>query len=288
MRSLFKNCYYGLWTPHLLKQAKEDGAIIGLSYHRFEQKYKNDPRPNMAIVPETFIAQLECLMKIGRFISLDDIYEDYSEGIKFVLSFDDGYADNHDILLPVLERLQIPASIFAVANYVNGELQFLPHDAQSGHWPDALTPAQLKALSAHELISIGAHTLNHPILSELSPEEQRTEIIESKKALEELTGAPVKHFAPPSGQPADVDWDILVDACFDAGYKTISSNFGGINIEGKLEQLARAGAHLTHIRRIPMPVHPGTITAKGWALGMHNLKERFHPTAHFPHRKAMT
>ena len=50
------------------------------------------------------------------------------------------------------------------------------------------------------LIELGAHTRHHPMLSQLSPERQRKEIISSKEDLEELLGRRIEGFAYPNGR----------------------------------------------------------------------------------------
>jgi len=63
-----------------------------------------------------------------------------------------------------------------------------------------LTTSQLKMLAAGG-IEIGAHTVNHPILSRLSIEQAREEIIDSRLHLEDLLQQPVGLFAYPNGRP---------------------------------------------------------------------------------------
>ena len=58
---------------------------------------------------------------------------------------------------------------------------------------------QVKELSGIALFEIGAHTVNHPALGHLSPEEQRYEIQESRSVLESVIGKPVTGFAYPYG-----------------------------------------------------------------------------------------
>lgn len=53
------------------------------------------------------------------------------------------------------------------------------------------------------LVEFGGHTVTHTILSLLSAEEQRREILDSLKAVESLTGQPCKYFAYPNGRPQD-------------------------------------------------------------------------------------
>jgi peptidoglycan/xylan/chitin deacetylase (PgdA/CDA1 family) len=51
-------------------------------------------------------------------------------------------------------------------------------------------------------MSIGAHTLSHPVLSLCSDEEARREIQESRSDLERTLGRPVWAFAYPFGNPS--------------------------------------------------------------------------------------
>ncbi len=50
-------------------------------------------------------------------------------------------------------------------------------------------------------MELGAHTVTHPILSNVSVEDARREILESMHALESITGTPVTSFAYPNGRP---------------------------------------------------------------------------------------
>jgi peptidoglycan/xylan/chitin deacetylase (PgdA/CDA1 family) len=49
------------------------------------------------------------------------------------------------------------------------------------------------------LVTIGSHTLTHPILTTLAPAEARREIQDSRAALERRLGRPVRHFCFPNG-----------------------------------------------------------------------------------------
>ena len=50
-------------------------------------------------------------------------------------------------------------------------------------------------------MGIGAHTVTHPILAQIPPDEAREEMNSSKARLEELIGTPVTLFAYPNGRP---------------------------------------------------------------------------------------
>ncbi|MFT4098105.1 MAG: polysaccharide deacetylase family protein [Rhodoblastus sp.] len=59
----------------------------------------------------------------------------------------------------------------------------------------------LRKLARHPLVTIGAHTLTHPMLAKHPDAVARREIFESKTIIERETGVQVKHFAYPVGDP---------------------------------------------------------------------------------------
>jgi peptidoglycan/xylan/chitin deacetylase (PgdA/CDA1 family) len=63
----------------------------------------------------------------------------------------------------------------------------------------ALSWEQVREMAGHPLVTMGAHTVNHPVLSQLSEEKVRAEISNSMEIIEERTGRPVSHFAYPYG-----------------------------------------------------------------------------------------
>lgn len=77
--------------------------------------------------------------------------------------------------------------------------------AQAGAQTDAFTPLrpmtvdQLKQLATHPLVTMGAHSHGHELLDQLPIADASASIARSKAWLEEVTGAPVHHFAYPNG-----------------------------------------------------------------------------------------
>lgn len=67
---------------------------------------------------------------------------------------------------------------------------------------DVLTPEQVRTLSRDPLVTIGAHTVSHPVLRTLTDEDSRREIQACRERLEAVTGTPVRHFAYPFGNRA--------------------------------------------------------------------------------------
>lgn len=63
-----------------------------------------------------------------------------------------------------------------------------------------MTSGEVRMLASAGPVSIGAHTVTHPILSELETAARDREVTASKRACEALIGAPVAAFAYPFGE----------------------------------------------------------------------------------------
>lgn len=63
-----------------------------------------------------------------------------------------------------------------------------------------MTSQQVLKLSESGM-EIGGHTVNHPILAKLTPDQVNKEVNENKKALEQLLNKTIRYFAYPNGKP---------------------------------------------------------------------------------------
>ena len=91
------------------------------------------------------------------------------------------------------------------------------HKTQSA--PLMMNPDQIRAL-AKAGVTIGGHTISHPILKTLSEDEQAAEISGCKAELESWLDRPVEHFAYPNGVfGKDLD-ETTVKLVQDAGFNT--------------------------------------------------------------------
>lgn len=88
----------------------------------------------------------------------------------------------------------------------------------------SLTKAELTSLAESPMVTIGAHAMTHTRLSALTLEEQRREIMESKRDLEAVLGRRILHFSYPYGRHTDFDEGTraLVQ---EAGFEAAVGNF---------------------------------------------------------------
>jgi peptidoglycan/xylan/chitin deacetylase (PgdA/CDA1 family)/glycosyltransferase involved in cell wall biosynthesis len=96
---------------------------------------------------------------------------------------------------------------------------------------------ELRGMAASELITIGAHTVTHPILTHLNREEIRWEIEESRRKITQELNRPVRFFAYPDGAYNSTAQSVVREA----GLVACATKGGGFN---------PAGSDLTALRRL--------------------------------------
>ncbi|MGF1772482.1 polysaccharide deacetylase family protein [Vibrio wakamikoensis] len=153
----------------------------------------------------------------GRLIRRLDANKRY-----IMLTVDDGYVDNLELMLPVLQKHDFKAVVYVVT----GET-FNRWDVENPSNPEKSVPLmnakQVKQLAGSGHIEIGGHTLTHPKLDTLTDEQQRFEIIENKKALEATLGKSLTSFAYPFGEHNQASKQIAKEA----GYQyAVATNSG--------------------------------------------------------------
>lgn len=87
-------------------------------------------------------------------------------------------------------------------------------------------------------ISFGAHTMSHPVVSQLACSERRCELEDSKWLLESKLQKPVAHFAFPFGSPSDIN----PESCAlmpRYGYRSAVSTVWGVNTPSTPRYLLR-------------------------------------------------
>ena len=182
--------------------------------------------------PASFRAQLEGLLDAGltpvSFEHLVAAIEGWAElpDKAFVVSFDDGWLDQIDGALPVLQDLRVPAVFFVLPGFDR---------YGQGH----MTLADIQSVRAAG-VTVGSHTINHadlPPLYRTNLGAAQAEVVESRQWLEaDVDG--VDYFAYPLGR-FDPDVTALVAA---AEYRAAVTTVPGIvhNID-RLFELRRVG-----------------------------------------------
>jgi peptidoglycan/xylan/chitin deacetylase (PgdA/CDA1 family) len=171
-----------------------------------------EPRPgDIDISPERFEQQLKWLSRWRGVVPLTQTLTRAGSRGPVAITFDDGYRDNLTVALPLLEKFELPMTLFVVAGFVDDD----------GY----LSEEELREMARHPLVTIGSHGLWHRNFNLLATDEAQFELKESKQRLEEIIAGKVDLLAWPYGE-CNPDLERLSGAC---GYRASWSVWKGTN-----------------------------------------------------------
>ena len=197
-------------------------AVPILAYHSISDNLFGYSHPYYQIntSPEAFGRQMRWLRNAGyRTLELHELSAAFQSGIdlskRFVITFDDGYRDILTEGMPTLQQCGFSATVFLATDRVQTNSPRRIEGADYLTWPDVR--------ELHELgIRFGSHTVSHPDLRSLEPEEIDYELGYSKEMIEQALGTPVRSFSYPFPFPEE-DKDFtryLSDALENHGFQT--------------------------------------------------------------------
>ncbi len=289
------------WLFNILSPAGVSARLTVLIFHRVLA----EPDPLFPGEPDAvrFETQMRWLKNWFNVLPLAEAVERLRTGSlparAAAITFDDGYADNCTVALPILRRAGLPATFFIATGYLDGgrmwndtvidvmrrakgpDLDLIP--LKLGRYPVGtledrrhslgqllgklkylepgvrerlanevavaahiqpprdlmLTAGQVRTL-AESGMTIGAHTVSHPILSRVDEQQARTEMTQSKQQLEAITGSTVTLFAYPNGKPGTDYTAAHVRLAHEAGFAAaVSTGWGAATKECDIFQIPR-------------------------------------------------
>lgn len=210
-----------------------------LMYHQIDvSPAKGTPMRGLTVTPSSFARQMGLLRLFGyRGVSMTEL-EPYLKGEAtgnvVGITFDDGYRNNLEHALPVLQRNKFTATCYAVSH---------PHEGRNA-WDESIGVPQKSLLNPAEMrewvkagMELGAHTRHHADLTAIDPELTVDEIAGCKQELEDICGQEVRHFCYPYGRYTAEHVRLVRDA----GYTTATTTRRG---------RARAGDDLLELHRV--------------------------------------
>lgn len=173
-------------------------SIPVLAYHKVSAAPRAGEPAFMAVPPERFEEQVAWLARSGyRSVPAGALLSGSPLPERPILvTFDDGYRDNHDAAFPILARHGFTALVFLVGDY-------LPRPAGRDLPPPAITPDVPMLSPDHIAVlqaagwSFGSHGMHHRRLTELGEDEVRYELTASRDVIGATTGRPVDTLAYP-------------------------------------------------------------------------------------------
>lgn len=123
-----------------------------LMYHRIlprtDARYATE-EPGMIVTPETFHDHLKQLKKLFTILPLSEWIMRQQQGQTLpdkacAITFDDGWADNYQYAMPLIQKEQTPITLFAVSEMIGTRKRFWPN--RIAHLLDKASPQQLAEL----------------------------------------------------------------------------------------------------------------------------------------------
>lgn len=137
-----------------------------------------------------------------------------------MVTFDDAQAGVVDYALPLLRERGLAATFFVTSDFVGR--------------PGNISSTTLAQLPAPDF-EIGAHSVTHPRLDEISRQRAWREIVDSRTAIEDCTGVPVTSFAYPHGYHGSAVREQVIQA----GYVTAHAVKNAFHVGDDLFAIAR-------------------------------------------------
>ncbi len=167
-----------------------------LMYHSVGEPYGNPRGPLSA---SRLRDDLTYLRERFHIVDLPEVLES-GDAPRLAVTFDDGYRNFFTQALPVLESLDVPATLFVVTDLVGAN----QHDPREyGFEIDRnrmLSEAQMRAVADHDLVTLGNHTATHPSLPDIDRDSLHREVVGAREALERRYGVDATRFCYPGGK----------------------------------------------------------------------------------------
>jgi peptidoglycan/xylan/chitin deacetylase (PgdA/CDA1 family) len=167
-----------------------------LCYHAVSDTWEH----SLSVRPAAFERQLRFLVRLYRPVTAAEIL--HARGRLLHVTFDDAFR-SVDAALPALERLGVPATVFACTDLADEGLPLAVPElaADAAAHPEELATHPWERLRelADRGVGIGSHTCSHPHLPRLGDDELDRELRESRARLEDELRSPCRFVAYPFG-----------------------------------------------------------------------------------------
>jgi len=198
---------------------------------------------SLFVSPAAFARQMWLLRRLGytglSMSAAMPYLQGECSGRIVIITLDDGYVDNLDSALPILQRYGFSATCYVVSGSIG----------RYNQWDAERLGVRKPLMSAEQLrdwhrggMEIGAHTRSHPYLTQCDDAQLHDEIHGSKATLEDRLGAPVTQFCYPYGDADERVAGVVRAAGFAAATTTRRGR-------------ARAGMDLWQLPRIQIARH---------------------------------
>ena len=161
------------------------GSVISTSPERFRRQMSQLRESSCQVIP---LQDIVAALREHRDLPANSL----------AITFDDGFESVYAHAFPVLQEYSFPATVFLVTASCGRPSPWNSQTPKIGPAPLA-TWDQIAEMACGG-VDIGSHTLTHPDLTRLRPEEVENEIRSSRRMIEDRLGRLVSSFAYPFGR----------------------------------------------------------------------------------------
>lgn len=198
---------------------------------------------------------------VVRFARGESLLDDRS----VLVTIDDGCVSALTHVLPVLLRHEARGIVFVTTDPGSGVFQ------EAGAAERRLTDSEIREL-AKAGVEIGSHGVSHRALSAMVDSEIERELVDSKRELERVTGAAVRHFAVPANwydaRVLRIAREVGYESVFCSRPGTVQARAGAfgiprLNIDGNVDAASLEGL-----------LAPASIAKRRLVMGLRSLPKR--------------
>jgi peptidoglycan/xylan/chitin deacetylase (PgdA/CDA1 family) len=228
-----------LWIAPFVCAAACESTPVVLYHHVGEEA-----DPPRWVSSELFAAQMDYLIDQGFTAVTASELDAIEDGDRppperaVVLTFDDGYRDFYVHAFPILRERGLSATMFLVAGWVgDSEATRKTDPVPYLIWPE------VREMMGHG-VEFQSHSLTHPRFDEITIDQARVELVESKRIIEEHTGAPVTVLAYPFGVSSGDVRALAAEVGYSSAHSVIRA------LDGRHNRLCSSVHHDTSVQRL--------------------------------------
>lgn len=218
-------------------EAGRVSRLLVLCYHAVSETW---PSP-AAIAPGRLRAQLRFLLRSGyRPMTLSAALAEDAPRKAVAVTFDDAYVSILEAGLPVLDELEVPATVFVPTDAAGDADQMTWSELRQ--WVGTEHEHELRCMSWEQLRTlsdrgweIGSHTCSHPHLTEIGGERASVELGSSRAACEDALQRPCTSLAYPFGSYDRGVMDLVAAAGYEAAVTLDERIAAPLRGRGRLE-----------------------------------------------------
>jgi peptidoglycan/xylan/chitin deacetylase (PgdA/CDA1 family) len=151
--------------------------------------------------PAMLERQIDYLALTSQVIDYDSALCNLQDGVSqpsgaIVLTFDDGYLDFYTNVFPLLQRWHLPATLFVTTGFVEEGVAY-PMLSFPQLEVKPVTWEMLGEMAESGLVTLGAHTHTHPVLTEVTLPQIEEELAKPIDLFQQRLGIRPRHFCYP-------------------------------------------------------------------------------------------